>query len=244
MITLYFWTTPNGYKPLILLNELGIDYRIEPVNISTGAQFEKGFLAIAPNNRIPAIIDDAPVDGEGPLSLFESGAILEYLADKRGQLLPSPAQPRQRFEVLQWLYWQMGGLGPMAGQNHHFVQYAPQQIAYAIQRYVNETSRLYAVMNKQLAAQEFLAGNYSIADIACYPWIVPHAKQRQNLADYPHLQAWFERIGERPAVKAAYTEGAAINTNATVTEESRTLLFGQSADTVARNPSVQPPYRS
>jgi len=232
MIDFYFWTTPNGYKPLIMLNELEINYRILPVNISAGEQFEPAYLGIAPNNRIPAIVDHTPGDGGEPLALFESGAILEYLADKHARFLPTP--PRSRFVVLQWLYWQMGGLGPMAGQNHHFVQYAPTPIPYAIERYVNETARLYAVMNKRLADQEYLGGEYSIADMACYPWVVPHRKQRMELAAFPHLQRWFEALGARPAVAAAYQQGAAINTTATVTDASRALLFGQNAATVAQ----------
>lgn len=232
MIDFYFWTTPNGYKPLILIKELGIDYQLKPVNISQGEQFDESFLAIAPNNRIPAIVDHQPADEQQPLSVFESGAILEYLADKHGQFLAPASESRTRYQVLQWLYWQMGGLGPMAGQNHHFVQYAPQQLPYAIDRYVNETARLYAVMNKQLGQVEYLGGSYSIADMACYPWVVPHTKQRQNLDDYPHLKRWFEAVAARPAVKAAYAEGSAVNTTATVTDASRQVLFGQNADSV------------
>jgi len=230
MIDLYIWTTPNGYKPLILLEELSLPYHLIPINISAGEQFTPEFLAIAPNNRIPAMVDHEPTDQGEPLSIFESGAILEYLAEKTGRFLPSPVRPR--YQVLQWLYWQMGGLGPMAGQNHHFGCYAPQVIDYAINRYVRETARLYAVMNKQLTAQEYLAGEYSIADIACYPWIVPHQRQQQNLDDFPHLKRWFETIQNRPAVQSAYTTGKTINTQQTVTEASCAILFGQDASTI------------
>lgn len=230
MIALYFWTTPNGYKPLIALKELGLDYEIKPVNIGAGEQFDPEFLKIAPNNRIPALVDDDPEDGGPPLALFESGAMLEYLADKSGRLLPRDSRPR--FEALQWLYWQMGGLGPMAGQNHHFCQYAPEKIDYAIGRYVRETGRLYAVMNGRLADRHWLGGDYSIADIACYPWIKPYEKQRQDLADFPHLKRWFEAMAARPAVQAAYAEGKALHLEAAVNEDSRDLLFGQSAASV------------
>lgn len=181
MIDLYYWTTPNGHKITIFLEEVELPYKIIPVNIGKGEQFKPEFLEIAPNNRIPAIVDREPADGGEPISIFESGAILEYLADKTGKLIP--ANIRGRAEVLQWLYWQMGGLGPMAGQNHHFNIYAPEKIPYAINRYVNETGRLYAVMDKRLTDREFLAGDYSIADIASYPWIVPYSLQGQKLED-------------------------------------------------------------
>ena len=167
MIDLYYWTTPNGHKVSILLEEAGLEYSVRPVHIGKGEQFAPEFLKIAPNNRIPAIVDHAPDDGGEPIALFESGAILEYLADKSGQFLPR--ETRARFEVLQWLYWQMGGVGPMAGQNHHFVRYAPEPIPYAIERYVKETARLYGVLDRQLAGREYVAGDYSIADLAIYP---------------------------------------------------------------------------
>jgi GST-like protein len=202
MIELSYWTTPNGHKITIFLEETATPYKIIPINISKGEQFAPDFLAIAPNNRIPAILDTAPADGGAAISVFESGAILEYLADKTGKFLP--ADPRGRFEVLQWLYWQMAGLGPMAGQNHHFVQYAPERIPYAMERYIKETNRLYGVLNKRLADREFLAGDYSIADMASYPWIVPHERQKQNLDDFPHLKRWFNTIAARPAVVRAY----------------------------------------
>jgi GST-like protein len=227
MIDLHYWTTPNGHKVTILLEELGLPYRIVPVNIATGEQFSPGFLAIAPNNRIPAILDTAPADGGAPISLFESGAILQYLAEKAGRMLPADARGRAR--VMQWLFWQMAGLGPMAGQNHHFVQYAPEQIPYAIRRYVDETNRLYGVLDRQLEGREFIAGEYSIADVACYPWIVPHRRQQQDLADFPHLERWFLALGERPAVRRAYEQARTINDSPVVTERSRELLFNQRA---------------
>ncbi len=227
MIDLHYWTTPNGHKVTIFLEETGLPYRVIPVNISAGDQFKPEFLAISPNNRIPAIVDTTPADGGAPVSVFESGAILQYLAEKTGKFLP--ADMRGRTEVMQWLFWQMGGLGPMAGQNHHFVQYAPEKLPYAINRYVNETNRLYGVLNKRLADRAFVAGDYSIADMASYPWIVPHQRQQQNLDDFPHLKRWFETIRARPAVERAYALVEKINTAPVVSDQSRALLFGQSA---------------
>lgn len=227
MLDLHYWTTPNGHKITIFLEEAGTPYKIVPVNIGRGEQFEPSFLKIAPNNRMPALVDHDPEDGGASIGIFESGAILEYLADKTGKFLP--AATRERFEVLQWLYWQMGGLGPMAGQNHHFTQYAPETVPYAIDRYVNETNRLYGVLNKQLAGQEYVAGDYSIADMAIYPWIVPYENQRQDLNDFPDLRAWFERMRGRPAVERAYALGEKINTAKTVDEEAKKVLFGQTA---------------
>jgi len=228
MIDLYYWTTPNGHKISIFLEEAGLPYQVHPIHIGRGEQFAPEFLRIAPNNRIPAIIDQSPADGGAPVPIFESGAILLYLADKTGQFLPTDL--RGRNDALQWLFWQMGGLGPMAGQNHHFGTYAPEKIEYAINRYVNETNRLYGVLNKRLADREFIAGDYSIADMAAYPWIVPHERQRQNLDDFPHVKRWFHAIKDRPATIAAYAKGAAVNTVPTVhTEESRKILFGQTA---------------
>ncbi|MGH8446826.1 MAG: glutathione binding-like protein [Solimonas sp.] len=227
MIELHYWTTPNGHKISIFLEEAGLDYRIVPVHIGRGEQFKPAFLKIAPNNRIPAIIDLAPADGGAPISLFESGAILNYLAEKTGQFLP--ADLRGRHEALQWLFWQMGGLGPMLGQNHHFSHYAPEKIPYAIERYVKETNRLYGVLDQRLADREFVAGAYSIADMAAYPWIVPHAAQGQKLEDFPNLKRWFETIAARPAVQRAYEKGRQINTAATMDEEARRILFGQDA---------------
>jgi GST-like protein len=231
MIDLYYWTTPNGHKITMFLEETGTPYTIKPINISKGDQFKPDFLAISPNNRIPAIVDHAPKDGGKPLSVFESGAILLYLADKLGKLLPADA--RGRADVTQWLMWQMGGLGPMAGQNHHFVQYAPEKIPYAMERYIKETNRLYGVLNKRLADRAFVAGDYSIADIAAYPWIVPYERQQQRLEDFPHLQRWFEAIQARPATQRAYARAKEINTMATVNDaRSRRVLFAQTASAV------------
>lgn len=228
MIDLYFWTTPNGYKPLLLLEETGLSHRLKPVNISTGEQFDPTFLKIAPNNRIPAIVDHVPREGDQPISIFESGAILQYLAEKTGRFLPHDLAGRT--ETLQWLFWQMGGLGPMAGQNHHFSAYAPEKIPYAIDRYVDETARLYGVLDRRLADRPFIAGDdYTIADMASYPWIVPHERQGQDLDSFPNLKRWFETVAERPATQRAYQRGKALNTVPTVTEEARAILFGQGA---------------
>lgn len=235
MIDLYFWPTPNGHKITMFLEEAGLDYSIKPVNIGTGDQFKPEFLAFSPNNRMPAIIDQAPADGGEPITVFESGAILLYLAEKTGQFLP--ADVRGRKTVTEWLFWQVGGLGPMAGQNHHFVQYAPERIPYAMDRYVKETNRLYGVMDKRLSANEFLGGaDYSIADMASYPWVVPHERQQQNLDDFPSLKRWFLAIKARPAVVTAYEKGSAVNpaNQATVNDESKKILFGQSADSLKR----------
>lgn len=231
MIDLYYWTTPNGHKITLFLEESGLPYRMHAINIGRGEQFDPAFLRIAPNNRIPAIVDTAPAQGDAPISIFESGAILLYLADKTGQFIPQDL--RGRTECIQWLFWQMGGLGPMAGQNHHFVQYAPEKLPYAIERYVKETSRLYGVLNKQLSdGRDFICGDYSIADMASYPWIVPHERQRQNLSDFPYLAAWFERIQNRPATQRAYELAKSINVQPTVDEQAKKLLFGQDASTV------------
>ncbi|QMV63960.1 glutathione S-transferase N-terminal domain-containing protein [Pseudomonas berkeleyensis] len=227
MIDLYYWTTPNGHKVSIFLEEAGLDYRVIPVHIGKGEQFEPEFLKIAPNNRIPAIVDQAPADAGEPIALFESGAILEYLADKSGLFLPR--ETRARFQVLQWLYWQMGGVGPMAGQNHHFVRYAPEPIPYAIERYVKETARLYGVLDRQLAEHEYVAGDYSIADMAIYPWATLWQAQQQKIENFPHMAAWLERIAARPAVQRAYALVAQVNEDpkALLTAEARRLLFGQ-----------------
>ena len=227
MIDLYYWTTPNGHKITIFLEEAGLSYRIVPVNISKGEQFRPEFLAISPNNRMPAIVDQKPKDGGKPISVFESGAILLYLSEKTGKYIPEGQ--RNRVEVIEWLFWQMGGLGPMAGQNHHFAHYAPEKIPYAIERYVKETNRLYGVLNKRLANREFVAGHYSIADMAIYPWIVPHERQGQKLDEFPDLKRWFLAVGERPAVHRAYARAKEINTQPTVSEESKKILFGQTA---------------
>lgn len=225
MIDLYYWTTPNGHKITIFLEEAEVPYTIKPINIGKGEQFEPAFLKISPNNRIPAIVDHAPTDGGEPISIFESGAILQYLAEKTGKFLPGDV--RGRFEVMQWLFWQMGGLGPMLGQNHHFSQYAPEKIPYAINRYVKETERLYGVLNDRLADREFVAGEYSIADMAAYPWIVPHERQGQNLDNFPHLKRWFKSIEARSAVQQAYAKAAEINQSSAMTDEAKAILFGQ-----------------
>jgi GSH-dependent disulfide-bond oxidoreductase len=226
MIDLYHWPTPNGHKITIFLEEAGVPYRIHPVDIRKGDQFKPEFLAISPNNRMPAIVDTAPADGGQPISLFESGAILLYLAEKTGKFIPNDV--RGRAEVLQWLFWQVGGLGPMAGQNGHFANYAAEKIPYAIDRYVNETNRLYGVMNKRLADRPYLAGDYSIADMASYPWVVPHERHGQRLADFPHLTRWFEAIRARPAVQKVYASSGA-NKFQPMTDEDRKILFGQTA---------------
>ncbi len=232
MIDLHYWTTPNGHKITMFLEEAGLAYTIKPVNIREGEQFAPDFLKIAPNNRIPAIVDHAPTDGGAPISLFESGAILLYLADKIGQFIPPDLRGRQ--VCLQWLFWQMGGLGPMAGQNHHFVQYAPEKIPYAIDRYVKETSRLYGVLDRHLSdGRAFIGGEaYCIADMACYPWIVPHERQRQDLKDFPALAGWYARVAGRPATQRAYALAARINQQPTVDAKSSAILFGQDAKTV------------
>lgn len=231
MIDLYYWTTPNGHKITMFLEETGLAYKIFPINIGKGDQFQPDFLKISPNNRIPAIVDHEPADGGPALSVFESGAILLYLAEKTGRFLPQDL--RGRHDVLQWLFWQMAGLGPMAGQNHHFNVYAPEKIPYAIDRYVRETGRLYGVLNKQLSDREFIAKEYSIADMACYPWVVSHERQSQDLNDFPHLKRWFEAIAARPATRLAYDLVKEINpAPAPHDEAARKLLFGQDAGTV------------
>jgi GST-like protein len=226
MIDLYYWTTPNGHKITIFLEETGLPYTIKAVNIGKGEQFAPEFLRISPNNRIPAIVDREPVDGSGALSIFESGAILEYLGDKTGKFLPSDV--RGRVEVMQWLFWQMGGLGPMLGQNHHFRGYAAAKITYAIERYTKETERLYGVLDERLADREFIAGEYSIADMACYPWILLHERQGQDLNDFGNLKRWFESIQKRDAVQRAYEVARTVNPDARgMSEEAKKILFGQ-----------------
>jgi GST-like protein len=226
MIDLYYWTTPNGHKITIFLEEADVPYSIKPVNIGKGEQFKPEFLAISPNNRIPAIVDNDPAGGGKPISVFESGAILQYLAEKSGKFLP--ADLRDRTEVMQWLFWQMGNLGPMLGQNHHFRNYANEKLTYAIERYVKETERLYGVLDERLADREFVAGAYSIADMACYPWIVLHERQGQNLDDFPKLKRWFETIQRRDAVQRAYALAKTINPAPPgMTEEAKKILFGQ-----------------
>ncbi|MCZ6890420.1 MAG: glutathione S-transferase N-terminal domain-containing protein [Gammaproteobacteria bacterium] len=227
MIDLYFWTTPNGYKPLLFLEEADVPYEIYPVNISAGEQFEPVFTRISPNNKIPAIYDR-----DRDVALFESGAILLYLADKFGQLIAQ--NDRDRARVLQWLFWQVGGVGPTFGQNLHFGEYAAEHIPYAVDRFVNETHRLFKVLDVALAKRDWIGGSaYSIADMAIYPWVVKHPVLQVRLSDFPRVAEWFARIEARPATVRAYGIGAAINTTPTVTAESRAVLLNQGASTVA-----------
>lgn len=232
MIELYYWPTPNGHKITLFLEEAGLDYRIHPIDISAGDQFKPEFLAFSPNNRMPAIIDTAPADGGEPISVFESGAILLYLAQKTGRFMPSDV--RGQNTVTEWLMWQVGGLGPMAGQNHHFGVYAPEKLPYAIARYVNETNRLYGVLDRRLQGRDFITGqDYSVADMACYPWVVPWQRQQQNLDDFPNLKRWLNAIAARPATIRAYAKGETVSQNrTTVTEEGKKILFGQTAASV------------
>lgn len=229
MIDLYYWPTPNGHKITLFLEETGTPYTLKPINIGKGEQFEPDFLAFSPNNRMPAIIDHAPADGGEPITVFESGAILLYLAEKTGRF--GGASPRDHVAVTEWLMWQMGGLGPMLGQNHHFTRYAPERLEYAVNRYVNETNRLYGVLDRRLAGRDYIAGDYSIADMACYPWILPEA-QGQNIDDFPNLKAWQQRIRERPATQAAYARAKEVRPdNPAMSEEAKKILFGQTANT-------------
>jgi GST-like protein len=226
MIDLHYWPTPNGQKIAIFLEEAGLEYTAHKVDIGKGDQFKPEFLAISPNNRIPAIVDHKPKDGGKPISVFESGAILQYLAEKTGKFLSTDI--RVKTETMEWLFWQMGGLGPMAGQNGHFNVYAPEKVPYAIERYTKETARLYGVLNKRLADRDYVAGAYSIADMAIYPWIVPHENHKQKLEDFPNVKRWFEAIKARPAVQKAY--GAVpVAYSKPVSDEERKVLFGQTA---------------
>ena len=233
MIDLYYWPTPNGHKITMFLEEAKMPYTLHGVNIGKGDQFDPDFLKFSPNNRMPAIIDHAPTDGEKPISVFESGAILLYLAGKTGTFIPKDL--RGQVECMEWLFWQMGGLGPMLGQNHHFSQYAPEKIPYAINRYVKETSRLYGVLNKRLADKKFICGNqYTIADMACYPWIL-WDRQGQTADEFPHLARWHATIKARPATTRAYAQAKVVNPDATPSvnnEESRRILFGQDKSVV------------
>jgi len=231
MIDVHYWPTPNGWKVTIFLEEAGLKYKIIPVNIGAGEQFKPEFLKISPNNRMPAIVDHEPLGGGAPITIFESGAILQYLAEKTGKFMPK--ETRGKYDVLQWVNWQMGGLGPMCGQNHHFSAYAPEKILYAINRYVNETNRLYGVLNKQLARRDYIAGEYSIADMMCWPWIVPYERQGQKLEDFPNLKRWFERMKARPGVERGYAVGKELRQPiAAVSEEAKKILFGQTANSV------------
>ena len=233
MIDLYYCGTPNGLKMKIFFAETGLPHRVIPVDISKGEQFKPAFLAISPNNKIPAMIDHAPSDGGAPIELFESGAMLIYLADKIGRFLSGDL--RGRNEVIKWLFWQVGGLGPMAGQIGHFNVYAPEKIPYAIDRYKRETHRLYGVLDKRLADREFIAGEYSIADMASYPWIVPHKGHGQSLDDFLHLRRWFETIARRPAVMRAYdgVEDSYTSNRRMSDEERQVLFFGTQANGAA-----------
>jgi GST-like protein len=226
MLDLYYWPTPNGQKIRIFMEESGLPHRAHKVDIGKGEQFKPEFLAISPNNRIPAIVDQEPAGGGGPLPVFESGAVLWYLGEKTGKFLPKDL--RGRMEVMQWLFWQNAGLGPMAGQKGHFSYYAPEDLPYAIDRYTKEVGRLFGVLNKRLADREFVAGEYSIADMSCYPWVVPWKGLEQDMADFPHLKRWFESIKGRPAVQRAY-EGVSepYTQKRTFTDEERKTLFGQ-----------------
>ncbi len=224
MIDLYYWPTPNGWKISIMLEECGLPYELKPVNIGKGEQFTPEFLAISPNNRMPAIVDHDAI-GSGEMSLFESGAILQYLAEKSGRFMPPDV--RGRYEVLQWLYWQVGGLGPMAGQLSHFVNYAPEPMEYALKRYGNEYRRLLDVMECRLADREFLAGDYSIADIAAWPWLVPYKRFGQSLADLPNVRRWHEALKSRPAVKRGMDVGKELRHSGPLDESARKVLFGQ-----------------
>jgi GSH-dependent disulfide-bond oxidoreductase len=239
-IELHYWPTPNGWKVSIALEEMGLSYTVVPVNIGAGAQFKPEFLAISPNNRMPAIVDPNGPDG-APISVFESGAILQYLARKTG--LFGGANERERVEVEEWTYWQMAGLGPMSGQANHFRNYAKSMVEdeklldYGKTRYTNETNRLYGVLNKRLAERDFIAGPYSIADMASWPWVVGHAMFGQSLEDFPNLKAWYERVRERPAVQKGFAVGAELRQAAPPltskeAEEARKVLFGQTASSL------------
>jgi GSH-dependent disulfide-bond oxidoreductase len=232
MIELHYWPTPNGWKISIALEELGLPYQVVPVNIGRGEQFEPEFLAISPNNRMPAIVDRAPADGGKPLSVFESGAILLYLADKTGKLCPRDL--RGRTEVHEWLMWQMGGLGPMSGQANHFRNYAPEKIAYGIDRYTNEVNRLYGVLDKRLAGREFICGDFSIADCASWPWLLSHERLGQTLAEFPNLRRWYDAMKERPSVRRGIDVGKELRTPGTMDEQAKKILFGQTAKSVSR----------
>jgi len=232
MIDVHYWTTPNGHKITIFLEETRLPYKLIPVNIGKGEQFKREFLEISPNNRIPAIVDHEPPGGGAPLAVFESGAILVYLAEKTDRFLPRDM--RARVDAMQWLFWQMGNLGPMSGQNNHFSNYAVEKIPYAMDRYRNEVNRLYGVLNRRLADRDYVAGDYSIADMAIYPWIVPYERQGQKIEDFPHLKRWFAAIEKRPAVERAYAKAKDVNPGmgGIRTAEERAILFGQTAASV------------
>ena len=226
MIDLYFSPTPNGLKVRLFLEEAELPFRVVPVSLSRGEQFRPEFLRISPNGKIPAIVDYEPLDGDRPIPLFESGAILIYLAEKTGRFMPHDL--RGRMDVLQWAFWQASGLGPMAGQIGHFNVFAPEKVPYAIDRYTREVHRLYGVLDRRLAGREYIAGEYSIADMAAYPWIVPHTPHGQDLADFPHLSRWFETMRARPGVRATYDGVSCVYGGAKqpLTDEARGILFG------------------
>ncbi|HEX7369271.1 MAG TPA: glutathione S-transferase C-terminal domain-containing protein [Rhodanobacteraceae bacterium] len=230
MIDLYYWPTPNGHKITLFLEEAGVPYALKPVNIGKGDQFDPAYLAISPNNKMPAIVDHDPVDGGEPISVFESGAILEYLADKTGKFIP--ADVRGRVACMEWLFWQMGGLGPMTGQYGHFHVYAPEKIPYAMQRYRKEAERLLDVLDRRLRGRAFITGDdYTIADMASYPWIGVYDKAPIDLAPFPEIQRWHAAIAARPATQRAYAKGKEVNPSAgqPMSEEEKRLLFGQGA---------------
>ena len=233
MIDLHYWPTSNGHKITIFVEEAGIPYTIKPVNISTGDQFKPDFLTISPNNRMPAIVDNAPSDGGAPISVFESGAILVYLAEKTGKFMPSDA--RGKAHVQEWLFWQMGGLGPMSGQRGHFINNAPKEgNTYALERYSKETDRLHSVLDRQLQGRDYIAGAYSIADMACYPWCVSAGRYGSTYEAYPALKGWMARMAARPAVAKAFEIGKPYESQRATGEEAKRILYGQTADTVKR----------
>ena len=227
MIELYYWPTPNGHKISIMLEECGLEYEVRPIDIGAGAQFAPEFLAISPNNRIPAI-----VDSDTGISVFEGGAILVYLAEKVGRFLPTDTT--RRFDVLQWLFWQAGGLGPMAGQLSHFVNYVQTDVPYAHKRYANEYDRLLAVMDVRLRNRDFLAGDYSIADIASFPWVLPYRRLGNDLDNFPNLRRWFDILKERPAVQRGVNLGKGWRRNEATNEKARAMMFDQNAETVRK----------
>jgi len=233
MIELYYWPTPNGHKITLFLEETGVPYRIVPVNIGAGDQFKPDFLAFSPNNRMPAIVDRAPADGGEPIGVFESGAILLYLAEKTGRFIPQDVRGRK--SVLEWLFWQMGGLGPMSGQAGHFLNYAPEKIPYAQERYKKEVNRLYGVLERQLARNAFIAGaDYSIADMASYPWVLAWERLQQDITEFPAIARWIEAIEARPATLRAYKLGEQYSSRREMTDEEKKILFGQTAASTAQ----------
>jgi GST-like protein len=232
MIDLHYWPTPNGWKISIMLEECALPYTVKPVNIGRGEQFSPAFLALSPNNRMPAIVDHAPPGGGPPLSIFESAAILQYLAEKAGRFLP--ADLRGRYDALQWVAWQVANLGPVAGQLNHFANYATEKLSYAIERFANEANRLLGVLERRLADRPFLAGDYSIADMATWPWVFREFQGRDVLAGFPHVARWWEAVASRPAVQRGKAVGQELRGNAPPDDEARRVLFGQTASSVAK----------